>query len=105
MSTQIQFTQFPVLGNYATTGHKLQGNSVDELVIAEWSQLKNGAYVVLSRVRTLAGLFLTEPIPDNIDFRPAPEYLDMMENHRGTIMAASINTEEWYLKNKCWPLT
>ena len=95
MSTQIQFTQFPVLGNYATTGHKLQGKSVDELVIAEWSKVKNWAYVVLSRVRTLPGLFLSEPIPDNIDFRPAPEYLDMMENLRKTILATPINTEEW----------
>ena len=56
VSTQIQFTQIPVLGNYATTGHKLQRKSVDELVIAEWSKVKNWAYVVLSRVRTLAGL-------------------------------------------------
>ena len=97
VSTQIQFTQFPVLGNYATTGHKLQGKSVDELVIAEWSKVKNWAYVVLSRVRTLVGLFLTEPIPDNIDFRAAPDYLDMMENLRETILATSINTEEWSL--------
>jgi hypothetical protein len=35
VATTIKFTQFPVIGNYATTGHKLQGKSVDELVIAE----------------------------------------------------------------------
>ena len=76
-------------------GHRIA--YADELVIAEWSKVKNWAYVVLSRVRTLSGLFLTEPIPDNIDFRPAPDYLDMMENLRETILATSINTEEWSL--------
>ena len=62
-------------------GHRIA--YADELVIAEWSKVKNWAYVVLSRVLTLAGLFLTEPIPDNIDFRPAPDYLEMMEQSLG----------------------
>jgi hypothetical protein len=38
--------------NFATTGQE----SVNELVVAEWSKVKNWAYVVLSRVRSLAGL-------------------------------------------------
>ena len=60
----IQIKQFPVVGNSATTGHKLQGKSVDEIVVAEWLKVKNWTYVVLSRVRTLKGLFITEPILD-----------------------------------------
>jgi hypothetical protein len=95
VATTIQFTQFPVIGNYATTGHKLQGKSVNELVIAEWSNVKNWAYVVLSRVRTLNGLFLELPIPANIDFRPNQDYLDMMVYLRDTILATPINTEAW----------
>ena len=46
--TKIQLHQFPVVLNLATTGHKLQGKSMDELVIAQWSKMKNWAYVVLS---------------------------------------------------------
>ena len=57
------------------------------LVIAEWSKVKNWAYVVLSRVRTLDGLFLMKPIPDDIDFSPANDYLEMMEYLRGKILA------------------
>jgi hypothetical protein len=38
--------------------------------------------VGLSRVKTLEGLYLTEPIPTDIDFSPAKEYLDMMERLR-----------------------
>jgi hypothetical protein len=82
VATTIELTQFPVVCNYATTGHKLQGKSLDALLIAEWSRAKNWAYVVLSRVRTLAGLFLDKPIPDDIDFRPHPDYLDMMARLR-----------------------
>ncbi len=95
VKTSIQIEQFPILGNYATTGHKLQGKSLDELVIAEWSQVKNWAYVVLSRVRTLDGLYLTEPIPEDIDFSPHPENLDMMESLRRDNLATPINTADW----------
>ena len=95
MATTIELTQFPVVGNFATTGHKLQGKSLDALLIAEWSKVKNWAYVVLSRVRTLAGLYLENPIPDDIDFSPHSDYLDMMVRLRETILVASIDTEEW----------
>ncbi len=95
VTTTMDLIQFPVIGNFATTGHKLQGKSVNQLVIAEWSNLKNWAYVVLSRVRTLAGLFLEKPIPDNIDFAPNPDYLDMMERLRATILVNPIDTESW----------
>jgi hypothetical protein len=95
VATTMQLTQFPVVVNYATTGHKLQGQSLDELMIAQWSKVKNWAYVVLSRVRTLAGLFLEHPIPDDIDFSPHPQYLDMMERFRNTILVTPIDTAEW----------
>lgn len=82
VKTGISLFQFPLLLNHATTGHKLQGKSLDTLIIAEWSRLKNWAYVVLSRVRSLAGLYLMTPIPDDIDFRPDPRYLAMMDRLR-----------------------
>ena len=78
---------FPVLVNYATTVHKLQGKSVDNLVIAEWCKKPNWAYVVLSRVRTLAGIFLYTPLPNDCSFAPNPEYLSMMERLRQNILA------------------
>ena len=87
ITPNIQMTQFPVVINHATTGHKLQGKSMDALVIAEWSKVKNWAYVVLSRVRSLPGLFLTNPIPLDIDFEPAGDYLDMMSNLWTTVLA------------------
>jgi hypothetical protein len=95
VGTTIQLTQFPAVVNFATTGHKLQGKSMDELLIAEWSKVKNWAYVVLSRVRTLAGLFLETPIPADMDFMPNEDYLEMMARLRLHILVTPLDTEEW----------
>ena len=87
--TSVKLHCLPVNVNHATTGHKLQGKSVDEIVIVEWSKsnAKKWAYVVLSRVKTLDGLFLLKPIPDNIDFMPDERYTEMMERLRARISA------------------
>ena len=54
----------------ATTGHKLQGMSKDKLIVLSWNySFKNWIYVVLSRVRTLSGLYLCQPIDET---RPFP---------------------------------
>ena len=87
IQTSIELQYLPVVVNHATTGHKLQGKTVKSLVIAEWSRVKNWAYVVISRVKTLGGLFLVEPIPEDIDFSPGDEYLAMMTTLRQTILA------------------
>ena len=87
IQTNIELQYLPLIVNHATTGHKLQGKTVKSLVIAEWSKVKNWAYVVISRVKTLAGLFLMKPIPEDISFLPEKEYLDMIENLRGKVLA------------------
>ena len=75
-------TQIPVNVNDATTGHKLQGMSKDVVIVTSWPKggmrqpFKNWECVVLSRVRTLGGLFLFEPIDMDYDFRPSQEFRD-----------------------------
>eukprot|EP00985_Skeletonema_marinoi_P001300 scaffold517_cov140-Skeletonema_marinoi.AAC.13 len=55
--------QVSVNSNIATTGHKLQGMSKDVLIVNGWNyRCANWVYVVLSRVRTLAGLYLMKPL-------------------------------------------
>jgi hypothetical protein len=60
--------QIPANSNDATTGHKLQEMSKDVIVLTSWPTgglaaiFKNWEYVVLSRVCTLSGLYLVEPI-------------------------------------------
>jgi len=73
-------TQIPVNSNVATTGHKLQGMSKDTLIVSEWDyRCANWVYVVLSRVRTRKGLFLTKPLDLERDFN-VPESLIDFEN-------------------------
>jgi hypothetical protein len=90
----IKIDHFAVVVNYATTGHKLQGKSLDELVIAELSKVKNWAYVVLSRVRTLSGLFLMKAIPANINFAPDGKYLSMMARLRTSVLAVPEHIDD-----------
>jgi hypothetical protein len=87
VQTNIELQHLPLIVNHATTGHKLQGKTVKSLVIAEWSKVNNWAYVVLSHVKTLSGLFLMSPIPEDIDFGPAEDYMDMMQSLRQRILA------------------
>ena len=82
ISHSLHIVHFPILTNYATAGHKLQGKSLESLVISEWSTKENWAHVVLSRVRTLDGLFLTSPIPREVSFTPSFEYTRMMQSLR-----------------------
>ena len=55
--------QLPVVSTAATTGHKLQGSGVDNILVHDWCMVKNWTYVMLSRVKTLKGLFLRRPLP------------------------------------------
>ena len=69
----------PVNISTASTGHKLQGRSKDTLIITSWPNFKNNyifnnwEYVVLSRVRTLSGLYLFQPIDLDKSFAPSEE--------------------------------
>jgi hypothetical protein len=59
---QCKMKQIPANINDATTGHKLQGMPKDIIIVASWptkSMFKNWEYVVLSHVRTLSGLYLS----------------------------------------------
>ena len=82
-STNVQFSaqlhQFPIIPNYATTGHKLQGQTKEALVISVWSNRRNWNYVALSRVKTRAGLYLVKKLPYSTDFSIPPDLRQMME--------------------------
>ena len=74
-----RMTQIPVNVNDVTTVHKLQGVSGDVMIVTSWpggglvSLFQNWEYVVISRVRTLSGLYLSEPIDLEKSFQPSDE--------------------------------
>ena len=62
---QIQLCQFPLNVADARTVHKLQGKSLENLLVSNWSHTTNWVHVVLSRVKTSNGLFLRIPLDHN----------------------------------------
>ena len=65
---------FPVNNDLATTGHKLQGMTKMFLIVSSINyNTANWIYVVLSRVTSLDGLFLMQPLKPN--FNPKPTKL------------------------------
>jgi hypothetical protein len=58
----IYITQLPLILNLATTGHKLQGQTKESIVVSDYHYGSNWMYVILSRVKTRYGLFLRNKI-------------------------------------------
>jgi sulfur transfer protein SufE len=58
--------QFPLISNSSTTEHKLQGCTLRQLAIFEHFYGQNWMYVVLSRVRTMNGLFFAVPLSEDL---------------------------------------
>ena len=86
ITLKVKICQFPVTVNHATTGHKLQGKTAKGLIIAEWARrTKNWIYVVLSRVKTLKGLFLMTKLPTEVETAPDPLVTQMMARLRESI--------------------
>ncbi len=81
--------------NDRTTGHKLQGMSKDVIIVSSWPSgglskiFKNWEYVVLSRVRTLSGLYLVYPIDMEKSFNPSSQlrfYIDKIKQKEKDIL-------------------
>ena len=65
---KLQINQVSIILNSATTGHKLQGQTKHSLIASDWYYGNNWVYVVLSRVKTIKGLFLREELDRTKDF-------------------------------------
>ena len=80
---EMKFNQLPIISNTATTGHKLQGSSVDCIFVQSWNYKDNWPYVVLSRVRTIDGLFLREPLSYDLKrYAMSPKLVKFVERFR-----------------------
>ena len=74
-----KINQIPVNSSDAITGHKLQGLTKDQLIVYSWNKSTSWIYVVLSRVRTLKGLFLLKRLRLRDIKPPSKDYLAFME--------------------------
>jgi hypothetical protein len=55
--TGYKIEQFPINLSLAITGHKLQGMTLDMLILCETNMTPNWLYVLLSQVTSLKGFF------------------------------------------------
>ena len=80
---RLSVVQLPIIANNATTGHKLQGATLKEIFVQVINNTKNWLYVVVSRVKTLEGLFLRQKIKksDLKIYNAIPEKLTKMLGH------------------------
>jgi hypothetical protein len=75
--------QFPINNDLATTGHKLQGKTKKVLIISQLNySTPNWIYVVLSRVTSLSGLFLLQPLKHTFNPQPTKILLDEWMNQK-----------------------
>lgn len=79
---KLKALQLPVIRNTATTGHKLQGASLDHLFVHNWEyRCPNWIYVVLSRVRTMKGLTFRTPLKYSKEtFQLSQDYTAFLKN-------------------------
>ena len=91
----VNIFQLPINMNDATTGHKLQGMSKDNLIVTSWTFVENWIYVMLSRVRTLKGLYLLKPIPKNqMDKFQVPRDLQAFERRMRVLQDSVLNARK-----------
>ena len=96
MKAACQGTQFPIISNSATTGHKLQGCSCKELLVNDWNYGSNWAYVVLSRVRTMAGLYLRAPLSLDLEKHNMPTAMkDMLADFKQRVSLTTLTPEDY----------
>jgi hypothetical protein len=89
-----QVTQFPINLAKAVTGHKLQGRTMDTVVVTSWPKIatmKNWEYTVLSRVKTIKGLYLFEELDLEKSYAATEQLKSFLDRMREKEEALIIN--------------
>ena len=81
LSFKTVMTQFPINMADAVTGHKLQGRTLEQIIITGWglSMWRNWEYTVLSRVKTRKGLFLLEELDLDKSYGATQQFKDFIK--------------------------
>ena len=96
VNVKMKGLQFPIISNSCTTGHKLQGCTVDAILVNDWHYKQNWPYVVLSRVRTMRGLYIRENLSYDVKkFAQNPKMINMLKTFRNNIALTDISDAEY----------
>lgn len=89
--------QFPLISNTCTTGHKLQGCTVKELLCNAWHYTGNWAYVVLSRVKEMKGLHIRHRLTTDLQKYKMPQNMkDMLAAFKGKCALSELNDNDYH---------
>ena len=89
-------TQFPIISNTCTTGHKLQGCTVASLLANDWFYGVNWEHVVLSRVKTMSGLFIRQRLSLDLSKYVKPQAMkNMLATFASNIAVKELSPEEY----------
>ena len=94
--------QLPIISNTATTGHKLQGASLNELFVHTWFYGTNWVYVILSRVRTMNGLYFREKLQKRwTSFQIPKKYTQLINKlkNRKVVKYTDVQRKKLFLWN------
>ena len=103
---KIRTTYLPIICNISTTGHKLQGKTLDHLVINSFAyNCTHWVYVVLSRVRQLDNLILNQKLDIHRNYNAKPELVRWEKDMKNNIEAYTFKDRgksdyEEYLKEE-----
>ena len=96
LKTQMKGLQFPIISNSCTTGHKLQGCTVDSLLVNDWHYGQNWTYVVLSRVKKMSGLYIRKPLTEDLSkYSMDPDMLAMLERFRESVPLSILHGDDY----------
>lgn len=88
--------QFTIISNSCTTGHKLQGCTLIEMLVNDFRYTVNWPYVVLSRVKTMNGLYLREKLSEDLKkYAMDPLMKQMLNDFRERSALATFSDQEY----------
>jgi hypothetical protein len=96
MKTGMKGYQFPLISNSCTTGHKLQGCTVDSLLVNDWHYGQNWTYVVLSRVKKMSGLYLRNELSTDLSkYAMDTHMLAMLDTFRRSVPLTILHDADY----------
>ena len=74
----------------------MQGYTAEALLVNNWEYKQNWAYVVLSRVKTMGGLYLRVPLSEDLRHYHMPKKMkDMIGKLKQSISINMLDTTEY----------
>jgi hypothetical protein len=96
MKTGMKGYQFPIISNSCTTGHKLQGCTVESLLVNDWHYGQNWTYVVLSRVKKMSGLYVRNPLTTDLTkYAMDPLMMAMLDKFRDSVSLSVLHDADY----------